>query len=137
MADLDGTPIGKPGTHARAVEQLRSMRGRELVFQTGVAVVHAAGGYAGQRLVPVNGDYGADGTEYRTTFEEFSRVISSGTAGSGPEKFKVWKKSGEIFEYGYTADSRVEDPLGRGDCGRSDYFGVEAHGRTLIAPIIC
>ncbi|TAK88548.1 MAG: septum formation inhibitor Maf [Aquabacterium sp.] len=53
VADLDGTPIGKPGTHARAVEQLRSMRGRELVVQTGVAVVHAAGGYAGQRLVPV------------------------------------------------------------------------------------
>jgi septum formation protein len=39
VADLDGQPIGKPGTHERAVEQLRAMRGRSVVFQTAVAVV--------------------------------------------------------------------------------------------------
>ncbi|MBV8603501.1 MAG: septum formation inhibitor Maf [Pelomonas sp.] len=51
VADLGGTPIGKPGTHENAVAQLRAMRGREVVFQTAVAVV--APGYAGQALAPV------------------------------------------------------------------------------------
>ena len=53
VADLDGVPIGKPGTHARAVEQLRAMRGRSIVFQTAVAVVRAATGYVGTALAPV------------------------------------------------------------------------------------
>lgn len=53
VADLDGTPIGKPGTHERAVQQLRAMRGRSVVFQTAVAVRHAASGYAGGALAPV------------------------------------------------------------------------------------
>ena len=53
VADLDGQPIGKPGTHARAVEQLRAMRGRSIVFQTAVAVVRASTGYVGEALVSV------------------------------------------------------------------------------------
>ena len=53
VADLDGTAIGKPGTHARAVEQLRQMRGRSVVFQTAVAVVRTDTGFAGSALVPV------------------------------------------------------------------------------------
>ena len=53
VADLDGTPIGKPGNHERAVEQLRAMRGRSAVFQTAVAVVCEATGYSGTALVPV------------------------------------------------------------------------------------
>jgi septum formation protein len=39
VADLDGEPIGKPGTHERAVAQLRRMSGRTVVFQTALAVV--------------------------------------------------------------------------------------------------
>lgn len=39
VADLDGRPIGKPGSHAPAVAQLRAMSGREVVFHTAVAVV--------------------------------------------------------------------------------------------------
>jgi septum formation protein len=39
VADLGGEPLGKPGTHERAVEQLRRMRGRTVLFQTAVAVV--------------------------------------------------------------------------------------------------
>jgi len=39
VADLDGTALGKPGTHAAAQAQLRCMSGREVVFQTAVAVV--------------------------------------------------------------------------------------------------
>jgi septum formation protein len=53
VADLDGVPVGKPGMHARAVEQLRAMRGRSVVFQTAVAVVRAATGHVGTALVPV------------------------------------------------------------------------------------
>lgn len=68
----------------------------------------------GQRLVTVLGAYGANGTEYRTTQDEFSRIISYGAAGSGPQWFKVWRKGGEIMEFGNTADSRIE-ALGRSD----------------------
>ena len=53
VADLDGEPIGKPGTHERAVGQLRRMRGRAVVFQTAVAVVCHATGYVGSALAPV------------------------------------------------------------------------------------
>ena len=45
VADLDGVPLGKPGTHERAVEQLRRMRGQTVVFQTALAVVCEATGF--------------------------------------------------------------------------------------------
>ncbi len=53
VAELDGVPIGKPGSHPRAVEQLRAMRGRSVTFQTAVAVRRADTGYAGAALAPV------------------------------------------------------------------------------------
>jgi septum formation protein len=53
VADVDGVAIGKPGTHERATAQLRSMSGRRIVFQTAVAVVRAATGFAEVRRVPV------------------------------------------------------------------------------------
>jgi septum formation protein len=53
VADLDGTPVGKPGNHERAVAQLRSMRGKSIVFQTAVAVVHRQAGFEASALVPV------------------------------------------------------------------------------------
>lgn len=62
----------------------------------------------GQRLVAVSGIYGANGTEYRTESESFTKVISYGQTGSGPAFFKVWTKSGQIMEFGNTADSRIE-----------------------------
>jgi septum formation protein len=39
VADLHGEPLGKPGTHERAVAQLQRMRGQTVVFQTALAVV--------------------------------------------------------------------------------------------------
>jgi septum formation protein len=39
VADLNGEPLGKPGTHERAVRQLQRMRGQTVVFQTAVSVV--------------------------------------------------------------------------------------------------
>ncbi len=53
VADLDGEPIGKPGTHERAVAQLQRLRGRTVVFHTAVAVVCHATGYVGTALAPV------------------------------------------------------------------------------------
>jgi len=61
----------------------------------------------GERLVAVSGGYGADGTEYRTEIESFSRVISHGTAGAGPAWFEVRTKSGQVMEFGRTAGSQV------------------------------
>jgi septum formation protein len=53
VADVDGTAVGKPGDHARATAQLRAMSGRTIVFQTAVAVVRAATGFAEVRRAPV------------------------------------------------------------------------------------
>jgi septum formation protein len=53
VADLDGVPLGKPGTHERAVAQLRQMRGRTVIFQTAVAVVCLASGFEQAALAAV------------------------------------------------------------------------------------
>ena len=45
VADLAGEPLGKPGTHERAVAQLHRMSGQTVLFQTAVAVVCAATGF--------------------------------------------------------------------------------------------
>lgn len=41
VAVLDGVIYGKPGTHERAVEQLRTMRGRTVNFFTGLCLLNA------------------------------------------------------------------------------------------------
>jgi septum formation protein len=53
VADLHGEPLGKPGNHARAVAQLRRMRGQTVVFQTAVAVVCRATGFEQSDLAAV------------------------------------------------------------------------------------
>ena len=53
VADLAGQAIGKPHTHERAVQQLRAMSGRSVVFHTAVAVVRQNAGVAEVRLSPV------------------------------------------------------------------------------------
>jgi hypothetical protein len=60
----------------------------------------------GHQITAISGAYGADGTEYRTEIETFSRIISRGTAGAGPAWFEVRTKSGQILQLGNTADSR-------------------------------
>ena len=62
----------------------------------------------GNRLIATSGSYGADGTQYGTESESFAKIVSYGTAGTGPERFRVWSKDGLVHEYGYTADSRIE-----------------------------
>ena len=53
VADLEGEPLGKPGTHERAVAQLQRMRGHTVVFQTAVAVVCMDTGFAQSALAQV------------------------------------------------------------------------------------
>lgn len=53
VADLGGESLGKPHTHARAVAQLQRMRGHTVVFQTAIAVVCQATGFAQGDLAPV------------------------------------------------------------------------------------
>lgn len=70
----------------------------------------------GERLIQIGTGTDGEGayTEYRTEIDGFTRVRAYGTAGNGPQKFKAWTKSGQILEYAYTADSRIEAK------GRSD-----------------
>ena len=53
VADLNGEPLGKPGTHTNAVLQLQRMRGHMVVFQTAVAVVCHETGFADHALAQV------------------------------------------------------------------------------------
>ncbi len=52
VAVLDGKIYGKPGTHERAVAQLRTMRGRTVNFFTGLCLYNAATGRAHVRGIP-------------------------------------------------------------------------------------
>jgi len=76
----------------------------------------------GQRLFAVSGAYGATGTEYRTEISNFSKIVSYASTNActpigtmmwscdaiSPGYFKVWTKSGQILEYGNTADSNIK-----------------------------
>lgn len=46
VALLDGIQLGKPGTHARAVDQLKMMRGRSIEFHTALCLLNARTGAA-------------------------------------------------------------------------------------------
>ncbi len=53
VADLSGQPLGKPGEHERAVQQLRLMRGQTVIFQTALAVVCQSTGFEAVDLAEV------------------------------------------------------------------------------------
>ena len=53
VAHCGGTILDKPGTHARAVAQLRLMRGNTTFFDTGLALVNAATGRVQSDLVRI------------------------------------------------------------------------------------
>jgi septum formation protein len=52
VADLDGQPLGKPGTRQRAVAQLQAASGKIVVFHTALALLNAAKGTVQTRVVP-------------------------------------------------------------------------------------
>lgn len=62
----------------------------------------------GNKLRLTSGTYGNPGATYQTEIETFSRVTSNGVAGNGPAYFVVEGKDGLVYEYGNTADSRIE-----------------------------
>ena len=62
----------------------------------------------GQRLMLVNGIYGADKAEYKTEIDNFDKIVSYANSNKSPESFMVWKNDGTIWEYGTTNDSRIE-----------------------------
>jgi len=52
VAASAGRPLGKPGDHATAARQLRSLSGKSAEFHTAVAVLDAAGGPMQTEVVP-------------------------------------------------------------------------------------
>ncbi len=61
----------------------------------------------GQRLIAINGGVdGVSGTEYRTEIDSFTKVISNGSSGSGPLSFTAYTKSGLIYTFGESDESR-------------------------------
>lgn len=64
VAELDGRPLGKPGDRDNARLQLRAMRGRRVVFHTGLCLL--AGGHVHEAMVPTEvafRDYSDDEVE--------------------------------------------------------------------------
>jgi septum formation protein len=53
VADLEGTPLGKPGNHSNAVLQLQRMRGKTVIFQTALSVICLATGFEKTDLAAV------------------------------------------------------------------------------------
>lgn len=53
VALLEGRQLGKPGTHEKAVAQLRAMRGKALEFHTALTLLNAATGRTQTANVPV------------------------------------------------------------------------------------
>lgn len=53
VCEIGGEAIGKPGTHERAVQQLRRLSGQRAVFHTSVCVVRLEVGYERHEAAPV------------------------------------------------------------------------------------
>ncbi|MFO7574581.1 MAG: FG-GAP-like repeat-containing protein, partial [Bacteroidales bacterium] len=91
--------------------------------------------------------YGANGSEYRTEIETFSKITAYGTAGTGPSYFVVETKSGLTLEYGNTTDSKVEasgsstvymwrlNKVTDRNGNIMEYIYYEGNGESLIAEI--
>lgn len=72
---------------------------------------------AGERLIAINGEYGAPGTEYRTERESWTRIVSFGNINGGPESFVVTTRNGRTMLFGADVSSRV--PAGPGKAIRT------------------
>ena len=60
-----------------------------------------------QKLILVDGTYGADQSVYRTFRDSFAKIVAQGQTAQGPSWFKVYLKNGEIHEFGHTDDSHL------------------------------
>ncbi|MDH5216229.1 MAG: hypothetical protein OEX19_00930, partial [Gammaproteobacteria bacterium] len=59
--------------------------------------------------------------QYITETNKYSRIISCGTQGFGPKYFRAWSKSGNLFEYGTSNDSKIES---------NNRFGIDTQTNT-------
>lgn len=72
----------------------------------------------GQRLVLVSGDttnneaYWADGAEFRTELESFTKIVATGAVGDAARAYEVRSKEGRISFYGGNNSSTVKAILG-------------------------
>jgi septum formation protein len=57
VAECNGEPVGKPGSHFAAVAQLARLSGRTVTFHTGLALVNAASGRVQRELVDVTSTF--------------------------------------------------------------------------------
>ncbi len=62
----------------------------------------------GNQLRLTSGSYGVTGSQYRSEVDTIARYKANGTAGNGPAWFEVRDKNGLIYEYGNSANSRIE-----------------------------
>ena len=95
----------------------------------------------GQKLIAVSGEYGAVDTEYRTELDSQVRVISKGSAGSGPSYFTVERPDGSISYYGSLdgkASARTDSVLATADDTVMTWFiastsdNLENDGNTIV-----
>lgn len=70
----------------------------------------------GERLICVDGTYGAPGSRYRTEMDSFARITAEGSQGTGtvpgPASWKIETKSGLTVYLGETAESKIEKTEG-------------------------
>ncbi|SDS21050.1 Repeat domain-containing protein [Halopseudomonas litoralis] len=60
----------------------------------------------GQRLILVDGTYGANNAEYRTQIDSGLKIVGKGAYASTSAWFEVRTQDGQVMEYGSTANSR-------------------------------
>ena len=60
VAELNGVSIGKPGDHAHAMDQLRTMRGQHVLFHSAVSVTRPLTGFMQTTLSTVSVQFRAD-----------------------------------------------------------------------------
>ena len=63
-----------------------------------------------ERLIAVDGAYGADGTVYATEVDTFTRFVSRGAQDGAPAHFEARTASGERLLFGATPDARMLAP---------------------------
>lgn len=64
----------------------------------------------GIRIIAINGEYGAHGTEYRTEIDSGVKVVSYYE--DNQLSFRVWTKAGLLKEYGRTTNSQIRNSKG-------------------------
>jgi RHS repeat-associated protein len=69
---------------------------------------------AGMPLLAVSGEYGYEGTEYRTARDTWTKVVSHGTCGEGPCWFSAQNKDGSVLRFGFTTGATGSRVLATG-----------------------